>query len=191
MILIIDNYDSFVHNLARYVREAGGETLVLRNDAMPVEAVLAHDFDGVILSPGPGAPKDAGLCLALLARLDRAIPVLGVCLGHQCLIEAEGGRIERAAHPLHGEASAIRHDGTGILGGLASPFEAGRYHSLIGVPKAGGPLVANAWSGQDDVMGVRDATAPRHGVQFHPESLLTPSGRTIVGNFLDLTAGRP
>lgn len=191
MILIVDNYDSFVHNLARYVREAGSPTLVVRNDDITIEGSAAREFSGVILSPGPGAPRDAGVCLSLLARLDAAMPVLGVCLGHQCLIEADGGRTIRAAHPLHGEASAIHHDGSGILVALPSPFDAGRYHSLVGVLSEGGGLRANAWSEQDEVMGVRHVALPRHGVQFHPESLLTPVGRQIIRNFLDLTANRP
>lgn len=189
MILIIDNYDSFVHNLARYVREAGEETLIVRNDAMSVDALLATAVAGVILSPGPGKPADAGVCLDFLARLDRRTPLLGVCLGHQCLVEAHGGAVARAKQPLHGEASLIHHDATGVLCGVPSPFAAGRYHSLVG-ELSGGDLLANAWSEGGELMGVRHVHARWHGVQFHPESLLTPWGRKIIGNFLELTTGR-
>lgn len=187
MILIVDNYDSFVHNLARYVREAGAETEVVRNDAMSVDGLMALEFRGVILSPGPGEPKQAGVCLPLLSRLDPAVPVLGVCLGHQCLVEADGGSVVRAVHPLHGEASPIRHDTTGVLRGLPNPFAAGRYHSLICVLSEDGHLRANAWSEDGEIMGVSHVAAPWHGVQFHPESLLTPFGRDIIRNFLELT----
>lgn len=187
MILIIDNYDSFVQNLARYAREAGAETMVVRNDAMSIDGLLAQDFKGVILSPGPGGPKESGACMPLLSRLDPAVPVLGVCLGHQCLVEANGGAVTRARIPLHGEASRIRHDGTGVLRGLPNPFPAGRYHSLIGDLSGSTKLQANAWSDEGEVMGVRHVSAPWHGVQFHPESLLTPGGRSIIRNFLDMT----
>lgn len=187
MILIIDNYDSFVHNLARYAREAGARTVVVRNDAMSVESLLAQKFSGVILSPGPSGPREAGVCLPLLSRLSPAVPVFGVCLGHQCLVEADGGCVVEARRPLHGEASLMRHDATGVLKGLANPFAAGRYHSLIGDLSGCRNLEANAWSEDDEVMGVRHRCAPWHGVQFHPESLLTPDGRDIVGNFLELT----
>jgi anthranilate synthase/aminodeoxychorismate synthase-like glutamine amidotransferase len=191
MILIVDNYDSFVYNLARYVREAGREVVVVRNDASTVDELVQLDAEGVILSPGPKTPKDAGVCLSLLAMLPETTPVLGVCLGHQCIAEAHGGRTIRARNPLHGEASSIRHDGSGLFAGLPSPFLAGRYHSLIADVEEGGSLIANAWCEQGEIMGLRIAGAPRHGVQFHPESLLTPLGRTLVLRFLALAGAAP
>lgn len=188
MILVIDNYDSFVHNLARYLREESGETLVIRNDEWPVSRLLELPVTGVVLSPGPKTPVEAGVCLELLRKLPLRIPVLGVCLGHQCLIAAAGGEIVKARRPLHGEAAQVFHDASGVLASLPSPFAAGRYHSLVGRSlRADCDLVANAWSEEGDIMGVRHVSAPRHGVQFHPESLLTPSGRTIVRNFLKQT----
>jgi anthranilate synthase/aminodeoxychorismate synthase-like glutamine amidotransferase len=186
VILIVDNYDSFVHNLARYAREEGGDALVLRNDEADVGDLLALNPAGVILSPGPRRPEDAGVCLDLLARLPPSIPVLGVCLGHQCLIASDGGAIRKARRPLHGEACLIRHDGDGVLAGVPNPFAAGRYHSLIGELRPGSAYIANAFSEEGEIMGVRHANGRRHGVQFHPESLLTPAGRTIIRNFLAL-----
>ncbi|HRX38041.1 MAG TPA: aminodeoxychorismate/anthranilate synthase component II [Parvularculaceae bacterium] len=184
MILIIDNYDSFVHNLARYVREAGADVSVIRNDAASARELVRMAPAGVILSPGPKAPTDAGVSLALLDLLPQSTPLLGVCLGHQCLVEAFGGKTLRAKRPLHGEASLVRHDGTGVFRGLPSPLEAGRYHSLISELPQSGHLIANAWSEEGELMGVRHETAPWAGVQFHPESLLTPHGRAMIANFL-------
>ena len=184
MILIIDNYDSFVHNLARYVREAGADVSVIRNDAASARELVRMAPAGVILSPGPKAPTDAGVSLTLLDLLPQSTPLLGVCLGHQCLVEAFGGKTLRAKRPLHGEASLVRHDGTGVFCGLPSPLEAGRYHSLISELPESGPLIANAWSEEGELMGVRHETAPWAGVQFHPESLLTPHGRAMIANFL-------
>ncbi|HBS31198.1 MAG TPA: aminodeoxychorismate/anthranilate synthase component II [Parvularcula sp.] len=186
MILIVDNYDSFVHNLARYVREAGFETTVLRNDAMSAAEMLALAPQAMVISPGPHAPRDAGVSMELIARAPEDLPLLGVCLGHQCLIEAFGGEIRRAKEPLHGEASAIRHDGEGVFQGLASPLQAGRYHSLTGILGASRELVGCAWSAAGELMAVRRRSAPWHGVQFHPESVLTPEGRALLGNFLKL-----
>ena len=190
VILIIDNYDSFVHNLARYVREAGRETLVLRNDAGRAEDLLQASPEAVIISPGPKAPAEAGVSLEILRQLSRATPLLGVCLGHQCLVEAFGGRTVRAREPLHGEASFIRHDGSGVFAGVENPMRAGRYHSLVSEIAPGGPLLACAHSELGELMAVRHARAPWHGVQFHPESLLTPSGRAIIVNFLNLISKR-
>lgn len=184
MILIIDNYDSFVHNLARYVREAGFETLVARNDAASPDEFLRRPLEAVVISPGPKAPEDAGVSLDVIRRLPPSTPLLGVCLGHQCLIKAFGGRTARAREPLHGEASLVRHDGKGVFAGVESPMQAGRYHSLISSLPESGPLRACAYSEAGELMAVRHETAPWHGVQFHPESLLTPSGRRIIGNFL-------
>ena len=187
MILVIDNYDSFVHTLARYIREAGAETRVLRNDAMSAAAFVALGADAVVLSPGPKSPREAGVCLDLLSCLPQTVPVLGVCLGCQALAEAFGGRTVPARRPLHGEASLVRHDGSGVLAGVPSPFAAGRYHSLIAEAAPNGAVVANAWSEEGEIMGLRHVAAPWHGVQFHPESVLTPQGRAVIGNFLALT----
>ena len=184
MILIIDNYDSFVHNLARYVREAGVDAKVLRNDAALAKDCIATEPAGVILSPGPKTPREAGLCLDLIAALPAETPLLGVCLGHQCLAEAFGGETVRAGAPLHGEASAIRHSRSGLFDGVPSPMPAGRYHSLIAKVAAAAPLVETAWAEDGTVMGLSHVTRPWHGVQFHPESVLTPHGRTIIANFL-------
>jgi anthranilate synthase/aminodeoxychorismate synthase-like glutamine amidotransferase len=186
MILIVDNYDSFVHNLARYVREAGFETRVLRNDAMDAGDMLALGPQAIVISPGPKAPSDAGASMELIARAPASMPLLGVCLGHQCLVEAFGGVVRRARVPLHGEASAIRHDGLGIFQGLPNPLQAGRYHSLIGVLGDSPDLAGCAWSEAGELMAVRRRAAPWYGVQFHPESVLTPEGRALIGNFLRL-----
>ena len=189
MIVIIDNYDSFVHNLARYVREAGRETRVLRNDAALPEEIIALAPTGVIISPGPGAPKDTGLVMPLLRKLPATTPVLGVCLGHLCLAELFGGATVNAKRPLHGEASNIFHDGKGVFAGLASPLPAGRYHSLISaLPEEGDDLIACAWSDEREIMAIRHRSRPWHGVQFHPESLLTTDGRSMIANFLESSA---
>lgn len=190
MILIIDNYDSFVHNLARYVREAGFEALILRNDAGYAEDILHASPEAVIISPGPNTPAKAGVSMELIRQLSPTVPLLGVCLGHQCLVEVCGGKTLRAKEPLHGEASLITHDGAGLFAGVASPMAAGRYHSLVSKIAPGGPLSACAFSERGELMAVRHNAAPWHGVQFHPESLLTPAGRIIIGNFLALTRRR-
>lgn len=184
MILVIDNYDSFVNNLARYIREEGRDTYVVRNDAVSVEDCLAMRPAGVVISPGPKTPAEAGVSMPLLHALDANTPMLGVCLGHQCLVEVFGGVTRRARSPLHGEASEIRHDGRGVFAGAPSPMMAGRYHSLISVPAKGGLLHETAWSADGELMGVAHETRPWFGVQFHPESLLTPHGRRIIHNFL-------
>lgn len=185
MILVVDNYDSFVHNLARYLREAGRRVVVMRNDAEHAEDVLQLPLEAVVISPGPKGPNDAGVSLDIVRGLSRAVPLLGVCLGHQCLIEAFGGRTLRAAEPLHGEASPIIHDGLGIFDGIENPMLAGRYHSLVSELPAQGPLIACARSERGELMAVRHCDAPWHGVQFHPESLLTPAGRKLIANFLN------
>lgn len=184
MILIIDNYDSFVNNLARYIREAGHEMRLIRNDAAGVEDCIAMAPAGVIISPGPKTPADSRLSMALLSALDKSTPVLGVCLGHQALVEIFGGKTLRAKFPLHGEASEIRHDGRGVFADLPSPMMAGRYHSLIAAPAPGGLLRPTAWSLEGEVMAVEHEAQPWFGVQFHPESLLTPHGRQLIENFL-------
>jgi len=190
MILIIDNYDSFVHNLARYVREEGFATRIERNDARAAEDLLEAEPEAVIISPGPNAPQQAGASMDVIRLLPDHVPLLGVCLGHQCLVAAYGGRVERAREPLHGEASLVRHDGQGLFEGLPDPMPAGRYHSLIGVLGSSPELVACGWSLSGELMAVRRRSAPWHGVQFHPESVLTPGGRAIIGNFLRLARRR-
>ena len=187
MILIIDNYDSFVHSLARYVREAGWPVTMVRNDVASASDLQALSPAAVILSPGPKTPQEAGVCLAFLEVLDVRTPLLGVCLGHQCLVEAHGGRTVRAKAPMHGEASFVRHDGTGLFETLPTPLSVGRYHSLIAELAEDSELVANAWNKEGEIMAVRKPGAPWYGVQFHPESLLTPHGRTIIQRFLLLT----
>ena len=184
MILVIDNYDSFVHNLARYVRLAGAETRVLRNDAVTAREALALDPAGVVISPGPRGPDDAGVSMPLIEALPADAPLLGVCLGHQCLVRAFGGTVARAARPLHGSASALRHNRAGLFEGVASPTEVGRYHSLIATPREGGDILPTAWSEEGEVMGVEHRARPWFGVQFHPESLLTQAGLQMIGNFL-------
>jgi len=190
VILIIDNYDSFVHNLARYVREAGFQTLVIRNDASDAEDMVRLSPQAVVISPGPKMPSQAGVSTDVIRLLPRTVPLLGVCLGHQCLVEAFGGVTRRAREPLHGEASLIRHDGAGVFSGLENPMAAGRYHSLVCDVAPDGELIPCAFSEKGELMAVRHVSAPWHGVQFHPESLLTPSGRALIGNFLAATKQR-
>lgn len=190
MILVIDNYDSFVHNLARYVRLCGFDTLIVRNDDIEVEECLKRRFDGVVISPGPKGPNEAGISMALIEALPKDMPLLGVCLGHQCLVQAFGGEVMRAQRPLHGVASAIRHDGRGLFDGITSLTQVGRYHSLIGAPLEGGDLEPTAWSEEGEVMAVEHRTRPWFGVQFHPESLLTEEGLRIMDNFLQFCKRR-
>jgi len=184
-ILIIDNYDSFVYNLARYVVLSDGDTHVVRNDALSVEACLDLEPAGIILSPGPKAPGQAGICLDLLAALPVTMPLLGVCLGHQCLVEFFGGQTVRAQKPMHGEASLIIHRGEAMFTEHKSPLPVGRYHSLISTLPIHSKLTILAHSEENEVMAVRHQTRPLYGVQFHPESVLTPSGLSIVRWFVD------
>ncbi|GGD13642.1 anthranilate synthase component II [Aquisalinus flavus] len=187
MILVIDNYDSFVHNLARYVRETGEETIVWRNDERSVADCLALAPSGIILSPGPGRPAEAGICKTLIAAATET-PILGVCLGHQALGEACGGATVASREPMHGRTSVIDHDGTGVFAGLPSPLAVGRYHSLS-VDVAGAPdLIIQARAGDGEIMAMRHRSCPHHGVQFHPESLLTPEGRAMIETFVAMAA---
>ena len=186
MILVVDHYDSFTYNLVQLVESLGERTEVVKSDAEPAAALVERKPDAVILSPGPGRPEDAGCFTDLLEILPGATPVLGVCLGHQALGIASGGVVERAT-PVHGKASLVHHEGAGILAGVPNPFEAGRYHSLV-VTREHLPaeLELTAWSDDGLVMATQHRELPRFGVQFHPESILTPDGPTIVRNFLRL-----
>lgn len=182
MILIIDNYDSFVETLARYVREAGFETVVLRNDARTPEEIEAAGPAGVILSPGPYGPDQAGVCKAL-PQLMAQTPILGVCLGHLAIAEAYGGRTVPAKTPMHGRASQIRHEGGRLLEGLPNPFDAARYHALVS-DITGTDLIETAWAEDGELMAFEHPERPHFGVQFHPESVLTPQGRALLAQFL-------
>jgi anthranilate synthase component 2 len=185
MLLLIDNYDSFTFNLYQGLCATGAEVLVRRNDAIMVEEAEALAPSHLVISPGPGTPAEAGVSLALIARLGRHTPTLGVCLGHQCIGAAFGGQVVRAPVPVHGKSSAIHHAGAGVLRGLPSPFEAGRYHSLI-VAREGLPPVLEVTAETSDrlIMGLRHREYPIFGVQFHPESILTPLGEQVLRNFL-------
>ncbi|MCE9648597.1 MAG: aminodeoxychorismate/anthranilate synthase component II [Parvibaculum sp.] len=185
MILLIDNYDSFVHNLARYVGELGHTRQVVRNDALTVDDVLARAPEAIILSPGPCGPEDAGISVALArAAAEARIPLLGVCLGHQCIAAAFGGVIRRTA-PVHGKPASISHDGAGIFEGIPNPFTAARYHSLAAELAPGSPLRRTASAADGTLMALAHEAAPIYGVQFHPESVLTEHGHRLLGNFLD------
>ena len=187
MILLIDNYDSFTWNLAHRLGELGAEVRVRRNDAVTADEIAALEPAALVISPGPGRPEQAGVSVAVIRRFAGAIPILGVCLGHQALAVAFGGRVTRAVTPMHGKVSRVRHDGQGLFAGLGSSFEAGRYHSLVIAPDdIPGGFVADAWAEDDGaLMGVRHEAWPVFGVQFHPESVLTPVGQRILQNFLD------
>jgi len=185
-VLVIDNYDSFTFNLVQYLGELGAEPVVKRNDQVTLDAIDGAAPDRIVVSPGPGHPADAGIVVEAIRRFGSRVPVLGVCLGHQAIGLAFGGTVVRAPRPVHGKTSRIEHDGLGIFAGVASPFDAGRYHSLI-VSSDGWPaeLVVTARTREDGlVMGLRHRNWPVHGVQFHPESILTGSGRQILRNFL-------
>ena len=185
MIVVIDNYDSFVHNLARYVRELGWETAVVRCDALSVDDVAALAPSHIVLSPGPCTPNEAGICVPLVRRLGATVPILGVCLGHQCIGQAFGGQIVRARRPMHGKASLITHDGDGVFVGLPNPLTATRYHSLV-VEAQDLPdeLVVTARSEEDEIMALRHREHPIVGLQFHPESVLTEHGHDLLRGFL-------
>jgi anthranilate synthase component 2 len=191
MILVIDNYDSFTYNLVHYLNELGAETLVHRNDALSAAQALALEPQGVLLSPGPCTPNEAGICLALLAAAPDDLPILGVCLGHQAIGQAFGGKVVRAAQLMHGKTSQIHHTGKGVFAGLKNPFTATRYHSLC-IEKAAAPevLEVTAWTDDGEIMGVQHKSRPIHGVQFHPESIATECGHELLANFLDIAGVR-
>lgn len=188
MFLLIDNYDSFTYNLWHYLSELGAEVVVKRNDALTVAEALALAPQGIILSPGPGTPTESGITVPIV-RAASSLPILGVCLGHQAIGEAFGGKVVRAPVPMHGKLSAMHHDGSGVFAGLDNPFTATRYHSLIverdSIPDA---LAINAWTEDGLVMGLRHKTLPIHGVQFHPESIASEGGKPLLANFLNLAA---
>ena len=188
MILLIDNYDSFVYNLARYVRELGEEPLVRRHDAMTAEDVLALGPSHVIISPGPCSPAEAGISTEVVRRVGPTIPVLGVCLGHQCIGSAYWGEIVRAGRPMHGKTSRIHHRGTDLFTGLPSPFLASRYHSLVISPgSVPAELEVTATSEDGEIMALTHRSHPTFGVQFHPESVLTEHGYALIEAFLRRT----
>jgi anthranilate synthase/aminodeoxychorismate synthase-like glutamine amidotransferase len=185
MILLIDNYDSFVYNLARYVRELGQTPLVRRHDAISPEEILGLGPSHIIISPGPCSPSEAGISTDVVRRLGPTIPILGVCLGHQCIGAAYGAEIVRAGRPMHGKTSRIHHSGTGLFTGLPSPFQATRYHSLVIAPASVPPeLEITATSEDGEIMAVRHTRFPVYGVQFHPESVLTEHGYRLIDHFL-------
>ncbi|ANF53980.1 anthranilate synthase component II [Brevundimonas naejangsanensis] len=187
MILVVDNYDSFTYNLVHYLAELGAQTHVVRNDDLTVEEAWALKPEAVLLSPGPCAPDQAGICLSLIETAAETMPILGVCLGHQSIGQAFGGEVVRAKTLMHGKTSPILHEGRGVFGGLPSPFTATRYHSLA-VRRATLPdaLEVTAWTEDGEIMGLSHRTRPIHGVQFHPESIATEHGHEMIANFLDL-----
>ena len=191
-IVVIDNYDSFTYNLVQYLGELGPELRVVRNDAVDADGVAALAPEGIVISPGPGTPDDAGVSLSLIRRLGERTPILGVCLGHQAIGQAFGGTVARAKAQMHGKTSDIRHDGRGVFAGLSNPLTATRYHSLVILPHTvPADLEVTAWAEDGEIMGVRHRRWPVEGVQFHPESILTVEGKRLLGNFLGRTAVAP
>jgi len=188
-VVVIDNYDSFVYNLVQGLGELGAEPLVYRNDAIDVTGVAGLRPDAIVISPGPGRPEDAGVSMEIIRELGRDTPLLGVCLGHQCIGQVFGGRVVRAVELMHGKTSWINHTGAGVLTGLPQPFEATRYHSLV-VERAGLPpeLEVTAETTDGTIMGLRHRSWPVEGVQFHPESVLTGAGPALLANFLGVGA---
>ncbi len=184
-VLVLDNHDSFTYNLVQYLEVLGARCEVVHSDAIDAAGVRARLPDGVLISPGPGTPDDAGASLSVIAEVGATIPILGVCLGHQAIGQAFGGRVVRAGRIMHGKTSPIEHDGRGVFRGLPRPFTATRYHSLI-VDRASLPeaLEISAWTAEGEIMGLRHRTRPIEGVQFHPESILTEAGMALLGNWL-------
>jgi anthranilate synthase component 2 len=187
MVLVIDNYDSFTYNLVQYLGELGADVQVMRNDVVSLEDVVNARPDRIVISPGPGRPEHAGVTMSVIRRLGETTPILGVCLGHQAIGAVFGGAVVRAGVPMHGKTSTIEHNGQGVFSGIAGPFVASRYHSLV-VAESGLPaeLEITARTREDaNIMGLRHRTWPVHGVQFHPESILTGEGKHILRNFLE------
>jgi len=190
-LLLVDNYDSFTYNLVQAFLVLGAEVLVHRNDAITVAEAEALAPTHLCISPGPGTPRDAGVSIEMIKAFAGRIPVLGVCLGHQSIVEAFGGDVVRAGRLMHGKVSMVEHDGRGIFAGVPRPFEAGRYHSLIAKPETlPAVLEVSARTAEGEIMGVRHRELAVDGVQFHPESILTPDGPTLMGNFLAMRGGR-
>ena len=191
MILVIDNYDSFTYNLVHYLNELGAETRVRRNDALSALDVIAMRPEAVVLSPGPCTPDEAGICLELIRMAPEQLPIFGVCLGHQAIGQAFGGKVIRAKHLMHGKTSPIHHDGVGLFEGMVDGFIAARYHSLA-VEKESLPdvLSMTAWTDDGEIMGLQHDRRPIYGVQFHPESIATEDGHKLLGNFLDMAGAR-
>lgn len=187
-ILLLDNYDSFTYNLLHYLAELGAETEVVRNDALTVEEIRHKNPAGILISPGPGHPQDAGICPQVICELGPEIPIFGVCLGHQAIGMVYGGTVARAPHPMHGKTSPMLHEGKGVFSGLPSPFTATRYHSLIverdSLPKS---LEITAQTQDGLIMGLQHREYPIHGVQFHPESIASERGHDLLRNFLTMT----
>jgi anthranilate synthase/aminodeoxychorismate synthase-like glutamine amidotransferase len=189
MLLIIDNYDSFTYNLVQYFGELGAEPVVKRNDEVTLAEIEALKPDAIVISPGPCTPKEAGISNDVIAKIGPTLPVLGVCLGHQCIGHVYGGAVIRAGRLMHGKTSPILHDNTGVFAGLPSPFDATRYHSLIiDPPTVPETLIVNAHTAEGEIMGVRHRDYPIHGVQFHPESILTRHGKDLLKNFLSIAS---
>jgi len=187
MLLVIDNYDSFTYNLVQYFGELGADPVVKRNDAVTADEVEKMRPGKIVISPGPGTPSDAGISMDLIRRFGPKLPILGVCLGHQSIGEVYGGKVVRAERLMHGKTSPIRHDGKGVFAGLPNPFEATRYHSLL-VEKQSVPacLEVTADTAEGEIMGLRHREFPVHGVQFHPESILSKEGKDLLSNFLKM-----
>lgn len=189
MIVLIDNYDSFTYNLVQTMATIGADIQVFRNDAVTVDEVVAMQPEAIVISPGPCTPKEAGISVELIRRMSGKLPVLGVCLGHQSLGVAFGATVSNALQIMHGKVSQVRHDGQGLYKGLSNPFPAGRYHSLAVIKSTLPPeLVADAFSEDEEIMGMHHVSHPTYGVQFHPESVLTPSGKRLLRNFLEIVA---
>jgi anthranilate synthase/aminodeoxychorismate synthase-like glutamine amidotransferase len=190
-VLVLDNYDSFTYNLVQYLGELGAATEVHKSDALDVAGVEGRAPDGILISPGPCTPNEAGISLAVLRELAGTVPIFGVCLGHQAMGQAFGGRVVRAGRLMHGKTSPILHDGRGVFEGIPSPFEATRYHSLL-VERASLPdcLEISAWTAEGEIMGLRHKSIDVEGVQFHPESVLTLEGKRLVANWLRRVSSR-
>jgi anthranilate synthase/aminodeoxychorismate synthase-like glutamine amidotransferase len=191
LVLVIDNYDSFTYNLVQYLGELGAEVRVMRNDVVSLQDVVDAKADRIVISPGPGRPEAAGITMTVIRRLGETTPILGVCLGHQAIGAVFGGDVVRAEVPMHGKTSTIEHDGLGVFRGIEGPFVASRYHSLV-VSEKGLPeeLEITARTREDaNIMGLRHKSWPVHGVQFHPESILTGEGKHILRNFVDNVDG--
>ena len=187
MLLVIDNYDSFTYNLVQYFGELGADPVVRRNDALTAAEVEKLQPERIVISPGPGTPADAGISMEVIRRMEKTTPILGVCLGHQCIAEVYGGKVVRAGRLMHGKTSPIQHQGKGVFAGLPNPFEATRYHSLL-VEKSSVPscLEVTAGTAEGEIMGLQHREFSVHGVQFHPESILSREGKDLLKNFLRL-----